>query len=158
MTATRVFAAPLDREESSPLDTVLRLRTVSRSLMPRLLRLFSLLLLVLWISGTQHCDLVGAGILPSCDTGLPERPCGIGTCAEEQHGAYRPSERADAIGAPAVRTLDPFLLSFITLVHVERDDEHLRRAPLARPLDWVSTWHFVRRTAPPSRAPTVLLS
>lgn len=135
------------------LDTPYRFCTVSRSFMPRVLRLLSLLLVALWFSGTQHCELVGAGVLPTGEFEPATASCSAGGCEQLENVASRSSERAAKIAAPTLRAIDPLLLARLAQLASATETSPVRLESFARPLHWVAAWHFVRRMAPPSRAP-----
>ncbi len=124
--------------------------------MSRLFPLVALLLLAVWLPATQHCALEAAGLLTStcaddC-TNEANQPDG---CAAVEDGLYKPASSLTKVGAPN------FHLGARgrCLACVEKQILFLHaRAPhmaVELPRDWVPTWQFVRRAAPPSRAPSL---
>jgi hypothetical protein len=125
--------------------------------MRRLLPLLSLLLLASWLPATAHCALEAAGLLAeTCPDGCTTTSGEKDGCATVENGAYKLSRNTLNMPAP-----DLFVCVFHFYFQQIRLDAMRELAPLAdalfeRPTGGVSTWHFARRAAPPSRAPTVL--
>jgi len=59
--------------------------------------------------------------------------------------------------APMLLMADPFLLA-TALLPVEPKDVSFEAPVFTRSLNWVTTWRFVQRAAPPSRAPTAAIA
>ena len=127
--------------------------------MRRLSIFFSLLLLTVWLPVTQHCNLEAIGVIThQCPDGCTSGPGQSGdNCGDLETGFYKVA--ADLLKAPA-----PDLLACDFFLCVRLVNEVAHPAPVLRPmesayerpLDWVTTWNFVRRAAPPSRAPSLL--
>ncbi len=128
--------------------------------MPRLSKLIALVLVTLWFPVTQHCGLEAAGVIErQCATDCASGQTGSddGCCAVEK----APSKLGTVmvkVSAPElvadVGLLDIALFSLTTVVEVPR----FPVAGFEFPQNWVSTWHFTRRAAPPSRAPTAFIA
>lgn len=133
----------------------------------RLVRRFrsftALLLLALWLPVTLHCDLEAAGLMGAegfdcCST---EQSCSNDGCSAIESGHFKSSNDLVAVPAPEL-TLD-WAASLVALCARSPLNECRQTvAPpaesLARPLDWVSSWRFVRRQALPARAPDCVLA
>ena len=125
--------------------------------MRRLLPLLSLLLLATWLPATEHCALEAAGLLAeTCPDGCATTSGEKDGCDTVENGAYKLSGNTLKIPAPDL---------FVGACHFCFQQIQLDAmgelvppsgALFERPTDWVSTWQFVRRAAPPSRAPTLL--
>jgi hypothetical protein len=125
--------------------------------MRRLLPLLSLLLLATWLPATEHCALEAAGLLAeTCADGCAANPDAKDGCDTVENGAYKLS--GDTLKVPVP---DLFVCACRLCLHQIQLDATRELVPppgalFERPTDWVSTWQFVRRAAPPSRAPTLL--
>jgi hypothetical protein len=128
------------------------------SFMRRFSRLLSLVLLAVWLPATQHCALEAAGVLPrfSCDDDcIPGVPCTTDDCASLESALFKTSNTLLTAPAPHVRDFTSFLCA--VLVPPLLDEETASPSFVHEgPPDWVADWHFVRRDAPPSRAPALL--
>ena len=127
--------------------------------MRRFFPLFALLMLGLWFTASQHCALEAVGLLPdSChdETQTVAGPtCADDGCAALESARYHAAV-ADVI-APAPVWHEGLLSLGLAVVRCGLADEAARSlapAEFERPQHWVPGWHFARRTAPPSRAPT----
>ncbi len=123
--------------------------------------IIAVVLLALWGPATQHCNLDAAGIIDThgehtdsaCLEG--ENPCSHDGCHVVERITYKPATNLLNISAPNFLVCSCFLC----LQLVQRD---LRLEPVTpvvaveKPQAWVPTWHFVRRAAPLSRAPSTL--
>ena len=125
----------------------------------RLSRLLALLLLALWLPATLHCDLEAASLWDGHEDHPAAACCSAGQgCAHDgcdtlEGGAFRASDGTVRAPLPdlfccfcLICTGTPALLEPVATTPVPTI------AVTAR--DWIPTWHFVRRTAPPSRAPS----
>ena len=125
--------------------------------MRRLLPLFSLLVLAVWLPVTEHCALEATGLIPkTCtDESTPGRPCKDG-CDTVESGLYKPSaDTLKILPADLLARGCHFCLQLIPL-DAAREIAPVSGASFELPQDWVSTWHFVRRAAPSPRAPSAL--
>ncbi len=125
--------------------------------MRRLLPFLSLLLLATWLPATEHCALEAAGVLSNtCSDGCSDKPGQADGCDTVENGAYKLS--GDTLKVPAP---DLFACVCHLCLHQIQSDATCELVPAfgalhERPRDWVPSWQFVRRAAPPSRAPTLL--
>ena len=125
-------------------------------------KITALLLLVLWGPVTQHCDLEAAGLLAAheahpteincCE---PSEPCAHDGCELVENGTYRSSGSLLTAVTPALLACTYFICPQLATPDV-RDETVLPVVAAVKPQDWVPTWHFVRRAAPLSRAPSSL--
>lgn len=126
--------------------------------MRRLRPFFSLLLVAFWLPATQHCAMEATGLFAqtcsdNCATGASGARDGCGTV---ESGAYKPSVDTLKVPTPALLACASYLHSFLVSLAAAPTPVILPAESFDRPRDWVSTWQFVRRAAPPSRAPTFL--
>ncbi len=128
--------------------------------MRRLFQMVCLLLIAVWLPATHHCALEAVGLFSqtcadNCANGENGPTDGCGTVED---GAYKPSIDLVKVPAPALLATVGHLCAF--LAHVEPPCVTIISPgeSFDRPRDWVSTWQFVRRAAPPSRAPTLSLA
>jgi hypothetical protein len=126
--------------------------------MRRLLPFLSLLLLAAWLPAAEHCALEAMGVFgKTCsDNCVPGQPCSKDGCGTVETGAYKAS--VDTLKAPLPDLLACvcYLCSHLVLSDAARVSVILPGESFDRPRDWASTWQFVRRAAPLSRAPTRL--
>lgn len=131
-----------------------------RPRMRDLWRIVSVLLLALWLPAGEHCALEAAGfIAKTCadDGGPADDSCASDGCASLESAPFRSSQHVVQVAPPAAD--DCLCLISLSLAAPEWEPEPgPSTAVLDRPQDWVPIWHFVRRAAPPSRAPTALLA
>jgi hypothetical protein len=117
------------------------------------------LLLALWLPVTQHCGLDAAGLVSATHVEQHASSCGelcvCDGCATIEDGAYRPSDTYVKVPPLSVCACI-FCLQIASLA--SDDSPALPTGSFDRPPDWVTTWHIVRRAAPPSRAPTLLIA
>ena len=121
----------------------------------RTFKSFCLLFAILWVPITQHCLLEAAdGSVMQCDHAA-NASCGHDGCEIVEGGGYKTN-------SGTVKLPPPSLLAFAWLDWIANAQEiELRGATIAdeelsRPLNWVPSWQFVRRAAPPARAPSLL--
>ncbi len=125
--------------------------------MLRASQLIPLLLLALWFSATQHCDLAGSGLIAPCHERATAGECQDDGCDQVERGTYRWSVEISRAPAPVLLVADPFLGPTF-LLSAPEPAVAVVTPSFTRPLNWVTTWHFVQRAAPPSRAPTLFLA
>ncbi len=128
--------------------------------MRRIFPWLALLLATLWLPMTGHCSLESAGILSSkaanpC-TCHGQTGCTDG-CSTVEDGNYRSSAEVVKVPRPAVIVSD-FLFCFQFVLPFAEEVGTFSGGTFDRSSDWVSTWHFVRRAAPPARAPSAVLT
>jgi hypothetical protein len=128
----------------------------------RFRRIVALVLLALWLPATQYCTLVAAGVLADetqasaaddcCNT---NDRCSRDACNLLENGVIKPANEMAKVLAPDLSAC----LCFICLRFVQpgvADESTLMVSAPEHPLDWESTWHFVRRAAPLARAPSLV--
>lgn len=147
---------PVPRLTLVPLDAWAKTTNLPQP-MRRLLPLLSLLLLATWLPATEHCALEAAGLLAeTCPDGCAATPGGKDGCDTVENGGYKLS--GDTLKVPAP---DLFICACnFCWIQIQLDATRELVPPSGalyeRPHDWVASWQFVRRAAPPSRAPTLL--
>ena len=125
--------------------------------MPRLRQVFSWCLLLLWLPATQHCRLEAAGAdFAMCDHGChAPAPTPSDNCDVVENSLYKDSVRA-------AKALRPLLITCACLACVPPAPAIIEPGPVpddaavGRSRDWVIGWQFLRRAAPPARAPAPL--
>ena len=127
--------------------------------MRRLSSLLCFLLLAVWLPATEHCALEAAGVLAQiCPEGCAANSDAKVGCDTLEEGQYRLADTTLKAPAPDLFAC----MCQICLWQIQSDMTRelvLQSAPpLERPQDWITTWNFVRRAAPPSRAPTTLVA
>lgn len=118
--------------------------------------------LALWLPATQHCGLEAAGLISGeAQHAAPAQCCNTSDrcshdgCNVVESGVIKPVSEASKVLAPDLS----LCLCYVCLQLVRSDlldDSALLVSEPARPLDWVSTWQFVRRAAPLARAPSLV--
>jgi hypothetical protein len=118
----------------------------------RRLPFVALLLVALWLPATAHCDLEASGLIAgSChEEGDCAEACAADACAAVE-GASLNTAALLRILAPAECSGLEAPLAVPALV--ADPGAHPRLDPALAALD--RTWSFVRRAAPPARAPDV---
>jgi hypothetical protein len=113
-----------------------------------------LVMVFLWMPVTLHCGLEAAGILGAdacCDE---TESCSDDFCAEVEDGDYTSVSHQPRVSAPAQLTCSAFLI-FPSVGTSPPVEEATWSESMEASLDWLSDWHFVRRTAFPARAPSL---
>lgn len=117
-----------------------------------------MLVLTIWFGAVHHCDAEIAFSL--CDQAAccdAQQGCADDGCETVERGDYRTNETNLKIPVPIVAWL-----SFLDAPAIDpaASNPTLPNGEIVteRPLDWVPSWHFVRRAAPPSRAPSSVLA
>jgi hypothetical protein len=128
--------------------------------MRRVFSILSLLLAVTWLPATQHCLLEATGLMvETCADNCQQDADVKDGCGTLESGSYKPSVYSLRASAPTLLALAVGYLS-LDLIQSEATSVPVI-APgesFERPRDWASTWHFVRRSAPSPRAPSVSLA
>lgn len=128
--------------------------------MQRCVKLVSLLLLALWLPVTLHCQLEAADLWPEHgdhDTACcaPQQGCTKDACSVLEGDSFRTADTFTRAPLPV-----PFvclcLISFRPAEPVILAVPGGKRDVSRQALNWVPTWHFARRTAPWSGAPSLL--
>jgi len=126
----------------------------------RLFRILAIVLAVLWLPLTAHCELETLGTLTheslDDDCCEPSADCVDDACGLIEDGSFTTTFSLLKAPAPEL-TVDQCLACVLAQLTAEKS------APITPtwgdgdiPLDWIATWHFARRAAPPVRAPAIL--
>lgn len=125
-------------------------------------RIIAVAFLALWLPVTQHCSLEAAGLIAAepqhaataqcCDTNAR---CSHDGCNVVENGVIKPVGEAAKVLAPDLSACLCFICLQLAQPGMLDESVLLVSAP-EHPLDWVSTWQFVRRAAPLARAPSLL--
>jgi len=128
--------------------------------MRRLLPLFSLLLLAVWLPATQHCVLDAAGLITKAcsDTSEAGQNHAKDACATVESSAYKAAAETLKVSAPDLIAAVCYLCLQLEPMASPPPSVILPAGSLDRPLAWVSTWQFVQRAAPSPRAPSLTLA
>lgn len=124
-------------------------------LMSRVRRLALLLLVALWLPVTLHCELENVGLLAS-----------VGECADSEDACcddtacFTVEEALFKDPAPILKLTAPEVSACLVCLAVNTSDifsteSALSPARHAPPPELRATWQFVRRAAPPARAPSL---
>jgi hypothetical protein len=121
-------------------------------------RISAILLLTLWLPATLHCSLEDVGLFPKtctndCAGDRNNAPDGCGTVED---GSYRPAGDVLQVNTPALYACIGDLFCPPPQKAPECAAVMGRSESIDQPRDWISSWHFVRRMAPPSRAPSLV--
>ena len=127
-------------------------------------QIIAFVLLALWMPATQHCDLEALNVFATHDAAEAGNSsccekngqCAHDDCEVLEGNLFKPS--SDLLKVPAP---DLLVCSYLfCLQFVSFEDRGQPATPVVavdQPLGWVPTWHFVRRAAPLSRAPSILV-
>ena len=125
---------------------------------PPVQRFLLVLLVALWLPATSHCALESAAIIAShcCDSDTHEAPAHDASddlcCGWERTLTASSATGAALLKAPAPAC--PFLLCYAAALFPPPPPAS-PAAAAAHPADWLVTWQFVYRAAPPARAPSL---
>jgi len=121
-------------------------------------RIAVFIVLTMWFGAAHHCDAEIAFDL--CDQAMcctSPAGCAQDGCETVESGDYRIAETNLKTPAP--------ILVWVSLFNAAAIETAAARPVVLAsekltewPLDWVPSWHFVRRAAPPSRAPSLVLA
>jgi len=116
-------------------------------------------LLALWLPATLHCEMETVGVFAESGTchatspgDAPTGDCDADGCAIIESGAFRSQTNIFFLKAPD-------LTRCLLLVVPPLEMTALPAIPFDRttaPAEMIHTWQFVRRTAPPPRAPSFM--
>jgi len=124
-------------------------------LVSRAFKSFCLLFAILWVPITQHCLLEGAeGNTIRCEHSTNES-CAHDGCRIIEEGSYKTDSGTVKLAPPSSLSF-AWLYWIASAPELEFRDATIADEELSRPLNWVPTWQFVRRAAPPARAPSLL--
>jgi len=128
----------------------------------RLLQSVAVFLLALWLPATLHCDLEAAALW--LDHGehageaccVPSMGCTHDGCDTLEGGALKLTDSPARVPLPALHAC------ICLICATPPPADNLAATGSARAADslataWVPRWHFVRRAAPLSRAPALLV-
>ena len=126
-------------------------------------RILSVVIMCLWLPATQHCGLQGAGLI-SVDAGHHEAAacCETGTacphvaCQMLENSPYKTVSNGQKVSAPDFVVCLGFLCARLS-APVFQEKLVAPVGAVESPRDWVPTWQFVRRAAPISRAPSLVV-
>ena len=132
-------------------------------------KFIALVLVALWLPVTLHCDLDAAGLLTAHDTSHANSdccastqaadqasPCADDSCELVENGLYQSTGSLLQVTAPSLTASTWFLC--LQLAALPRPIEPVTPVvAVKQPPGWVPTWHFARRAAPLSRAPSSLV-
>lgn len=120
-------------------------------------RISAILLLALWLPATLHCSLENVGLFPQtcADDCAGERNHAPDGCGTVEDGSYRPAGNTLQVTTPDLYAClgDLYLPPLQTAPECASAIE--RGESLGESRNWISSWQFVRRLAPPSRAPSL---
>src|SRR5579885_2054584 len=107
--------------------------------MRRVLPLFCLLVLAVWLPATEHCALEASGALPkSCsDNCASGQTDGDDGCAAVENGAYKLSNDSLKIPVPDLFACACFLCLQSISIDVAREIAPTSGASFERPQDWI---------------------
>jgi len=132
------------------------------SFVKRFFKILCVILAIGWLPVTQHCRLEAMGVaLMQCEhagsANADSDSCARDGCSALEGGSYKLTTAKLSVPAPTL--LEPiFIILVPTALKVEVAKVEFAPEERARPLNWVPSWQFVRRAAPPSRAPSVSLA
>jgi hypothetical protein len=124
------------------------------------------MLLVVWLTATQHCALAATGLLganhgeqaTSCCSDS-EQHCSHDGCEVVEGGSVSTPNSSIKVPLPEVQAgLFLFCVQLIAPSVILTEPSSEFAEGIERPLDWVPTWHFERRAAPSPRAPSLILA
>lgn len=126
--------------------------------MPALRRLIALAVLAVWLPATLHCALEAAGL--DAWFGCHEEAahdadhCTDDACHAIEGFAYKPDAAAVRVPPPAPALLCHCLLCLAPSLALPATEP---ATPAPEPPALARSWQFVRRAAPPARAPSRLV-
>ena len=117
--------------------------------------LTALVLLVLWLPATQHCDLEAAGILSDAGCCSAEEGCAQDDCVMVESGHYKSGVGMLKLPPPIWTILTGYVPPAASLLAMMEDSSFRAGAvPLAGE-GWLLPWRFARRAAPLPGAPSL---
>jgi len=126
----------------------------------KLFRILSVVLAVLWLPLTAHCELESIGTASpeteSDDCCEPTNGCIDDACGLIEGENFAPTHTVLKAPLPELRVEDSFSGIAAPLLSNETELDGPAWDRLDQTLDWTATWSFTRRTAPPVRAPSDL--
>lgn len=124
--------------------------------MNRFRQFAALLLLTVWLPVTHHCALEAAGLLDQagwsdCVLG---KPCPQDSCGTAETALFKSLTALPNVSAPALSVCACLLCLHAANAALVENATVIQRNLAENARAWVPAWHFVRRTSPPSRAPS----
>lgn len=121
-------------------------------------KIAAFLLLAIWLPATQHCDLeaAGVGVLTHGEqhaSAACADVCTDDACHAIESVSYVKTATADLRVLPPLETLCSCLLCLLTPPALSEREPMLCAVDAPELQALHRTWHFVRRTALPARAP-----
>lgn len=133
------------------------MHSVKAFVMRRLRSIFYILLTLLWVPLTQHCGWEALGLVAKTCTAVvcsDVRPCAGDACKEMENGSYKSSSDGIKASAPQLLAVAGACLNLASVNPIVAQPPP--PSAVERPFDWVPSWQFVRRAAPPARAPALI--
>lgn len=121
-----------------------------------LIKIVAFAVLALWLPATLHCNLEAAGVIAhevvgsACDD--TSDPCSRDSCDVVEDALARPTVVVAKTFAPTLTLCLCVVCSRLALTSPS-ETPTLAVSATERPIDWLPTWPFSRRTALPARAP-----
>lgn len=126
--------------------------------MTKLFRILSVVLAVLWLPLTAHCELESIGSAAheteSDDCCQPSEGCVDDACGLIEDENFAPTHTVLKAPLPELKVEENFFCIVAPLLSNEIEPDVPIWDQLDQTLDWTATWSFTRRTAPPVRAPS----
>ncbi|MFT3831691.1 MAG: hypothetical protein QM691_18500 [Opitutaceae bacterium] len=127
-------------------------------------RLFTFVLLGLWLIATQHCGLEAAGVLDehaeestfACCS--ESGPCVHDDCGQIERGSLPGTSTTLKLSPPALHACTCALRLLLNPPVFTPEPAIGHAARLEQSVGWVPTWHFTRRAAQSPRAPSLSLA
>lgn len=119
-------------------------------------RILCLAFALCWVPITQHCRFEAAGLsVVECEH-APSVVCSADCCGVVESGSYKNRAGKLKVSAPAILTSTWQIV--VLAAEIALPEPSPRWPELIRPPEWIPSWQFVRRAAPPSRAPNVSIA
>lgn len=118
------------------------------------------LLALAWVPVTQHCELEAVGLIAEqcASTGhVDGHSCGGDSCSEVEKGAYKPASADLKVPSPLLLACACAVCAAMAVV-IPPVEELPSPTAVEPPGELRSTWQFVQRAAPLSRAPSATLA
>jgi hypothetical protein len=126
-------------------------------------QIVAFVLLALWMPATQHCGLEAAGILATHAEDGAINCCDAADVRCSYDGCQIVEQLVPKSANDSLQVLAPDFVVCTCFICVQLVTRDLNAAPatpavaINQPRGWVPTWHFARRSAPLSRAPSILV-
>lgn len=127
--------------------------------MRRLSTFLALMLVAIWLPVTQHCGLEGAGLIArQCASDCTSGRTGADDCCAVEKAQCKLGNDTIKVPAPEILSSVPLLNVCLISLTAKVGTADLPVDSFERPQNWIPSWQFTRRAAPPSRAPTSLFA